>query len=534
MRKGHLALSRLGFSPFAQHVMIQRALITFVRQCLLLGIGWTTATHHRAPRTITVHVSLFLAVGLFFLASWPATGNDNRRRIYFLESLRPTQFAAIRTVDGFQKRLREKTSESFEIYIDYLDLGRFPSQAHIDRSVQFLAGKYAEKPPDVLIPLGRAALPFIAKYRDALAPQAPIIITSIPTRAAAEAEPIPNAVMIVTEYNLSKTLELDRRLQPDARNLVFVAGRSEYGRSWTDEARRELEPYLHRYKTRYLVGLPYDEMLREVSRLPPDTIVLMSFVFADGTGRPRNPPDVAAAVSQVSAAPVYSSVSSFFGRGIVGGYIDSFEAHGVAAADLAFEILSGKPVAALAPKTKAPHRFEVDARQLERWGLSARKLPPDAIVSFQEPTFWEQYRGLVLAALVVFTLQTALVVALLIQRRRKRRAEALLKESEERMTFTAASVNIGLWQFDQATNELWATEHCRAMFGLKDDVPLTRDRFLAAIHPEDREGAISSLREVWNADESAVRDVRVLLPDGRVRWIRVRAHVHADDRGGTN
>jgi C4-dicarboxylate-specific signal transduction histidine kinase len=99
------------------------------------------------------------------------------------------------------------------------------------------------------------------------------------------------------------------------------------------------------------------------------------------------------------------------------------------------------------------------------------------------------------------------------------------------MTFTAASVNIGLWQFDRATNELWATEHCRTMFGLKDDVPLTRDSFLAAIHPEDRETAIASLREVWKADQSAVHDVRVLLPGDRVRWVRVHAHVDPDDRG---
>ena len=81
--------------------------------------------------------------------------------------------------------------------------------------------------------------------------------------------------------------------------------------------------------------------------------------------------------------------------------------------------------------------------------------------------------------------------------RRRQRAEGLLKESEERMTFTAASMNVGLWQFDRKTNELWATEHCRALFGLASDVPLTRQTFLAAVHPEDRDIAISG-REASN------------------------------------
>ena len=34
------------------------------------------------------------------------------------------------------------------------------------------------------------------------------------------------------------------------------------------------------------------------------------------------------------------------------------------------------------------------------------------------------------------------------------RAESLLKDSEERMTFAAAAANIGLWQFDRGTDEI--------------------------------------------------------------------------------
>ena len=102
------------------------------------------------------------------------------------------------------------------------------------------------------------------------------------------------------------------------------------------------------------------------------------------------------------------------------------------------------------------------------------------------------------------------------------------------MTFTAASANIGLWQVDRRSNELWATEHCRALFGLRSDVPLTRDTFLKAIHPADRQIAISSLAMASNAGQPAVSDVRVVLPDDQVRWIRVRARSHSDDRGAPN
>ena len=92
-------------------------------------------------------------------------------------------------------------------------------------------------------------------------------------------------------------------------------------------------------------------------------------------------------------------------------------------------------------------------------------------------------------------------------------------------------MNIGLWQFDLGTNELWATDHCRAMFGLGSDVRLTRETFLAAVHPEDRELALSSLREASTPGRSVIGDVRVILPDDQVRWIRVRARSHSDGPG---
>ena len=132
-------------------------------------MGWhgqRMAAYHR-PRKRGTRCIVPARVGAFFLAILycavcsPATGDEQRRRIYFLESLAPTQPAAIRTIEAFKRRLAEKTSESFEIFIDYMELERFPGQAHIDRTVRYLQGKYAEAPPAVLIPLGRSAVPFI-------------------------------------------------------------------------------------------------------------------------------------------------------------------------------------------------------------------------------------------------------------------------------------------------------------------------------------------------------------------------------------
>ena len=494
--------------------------------------GMATPHHPRSPSTSRIVPARLgaLVLAILYCSAWsPARGEEQRRKIYFLESLAPTQPAAIRTIEAFRRRLGEKTAESFDIFIDYMELERFPGQAHIDRTVRYLQGKYAEAPPAVLIPLGRAAVPFMLQYRKLIAPDAPVIMTSVPARAASAAPELDNAVWVVTDYDFAKTLELARRLQPNARQIVVIGGTSEYDRTWLDDARRELEPYRDRYDMRYLVDLPYDELLTQTSRLTPDAIVMMSFVFRDGGGLPRVPPDVAAAVASVSGAPVYAPISTYFSRGIVGGYMDSYEAHGVAAADVALEILAGKSTAALDRFTRAAHRYQADARQLDRWDLAARRLPPDTVISFQAPGLWAEHRAIAVATVLVLFLQTGLVAGLLIHRRRSRLAELQVRESEERLLSTAASANVGLWQIDRDVDALWMTEHCRNLFCLPRDVALTRDSLMTTIHPEDRELAMSSLRATADPHGPANADIRILAPDGNTHWISIRTRT---DPGG--
>jgi PAS domain S-box-containing protein len=232
-------------------------------------------------------------------------------------------------------------------------------------------------------------------------------------------------------------------------------------------------------------------------------------------------------IARVSPAPVYAPYDSYISTGVVGGFVETFESHGAAAADLVLAIDAGQDPAVLPPKINPAQSFRVDSGAMARWGLKQSNLPPDTTILFTKPGIWEEHRYLISAVALVFALLMGIVAALLVQLRRRRQAEHSLKESEDRMTFTAASANIGLWQFDRATDELWATDHCRTMFGLANDISLTRETFLAAVHPEDRRVAVGTLRGV-SRGHAAVTDVRIVRPDGQVRWFRIRARSPLD------
>jgi PAS domain S-box-containing protein len=479
--------------------------------------------------SISLGVLLLIAVALL-LPGGQARAEDPPRRVLILHAHNFTFPATTIISEALRKRLLEQSPRRLEIEGDFLDLARRPEPAHALRMANFLREKYAGVRFDVVVMIGITGAPFLIEYRDMIAPGVPVVFSDV-TRATYEALRLPpDITAVINEIDLGKTLELAERLQPGVRRLVVISGSDSVDGRWRETARKAIEAHNPKLEAAYWFDIPYDKLLADVSRLPSDTIVMYLTFFSDSEGKRLIPKDVAAAIAKASSAPVYGFFETYLGTGIVGGYTDTYQSIGTTTADVALEILSGTNVITLPPRSNPRLAFRADARAMDRWGLKRSNLPPGSVVLFSEPTLWEQHRYLVSAVALVLALQSAAVAALLFQRRRRRQAENSLRESEDRMTFTAASVNVGLWQFDRTTDELWATEHSRVLFGLASDIPLTRETFIAAVHPEDRRVAVSALRGALRG-QPAMTDVRVVRPDGEVRWVRVRARSHLDEKG---
>ena len=453
------------------------------------------------------------------------------KRVLMLHAYNYTFPATSTIADAARKRLLERLPNMIEIDAEFLDLARNADASHEARAATFIRDKYGKYPPDLVMTLGSAALPFLVKHRDTLFPNTPAVFTSISPQTYAAVRPPPDVTGIVTDFDLAKTLSLAEQLQPEARRLVIVAGSAEIDRRWQAIARKMVEGHQRKFETTYLFELPYSELAAKLSSLSRDTIVIVLTVLADSEGKAFVPAAVAGDLSALSAAPVYGPYDTFIGRGAVGGFIETFELVGIAAADMATEILEGKAPSAIPPRTTPSQHYRVDYQAMQRWGLKEGNLPPGTVVMFKQPTIWDEHRGAVLAGLFVVGMQGVLLSALLIQRRRRARFENLLLASEERMTFAAAATGIALWQLDRDTNNLWVTVHCRKLFEIKEDVPVTREALLANVHPDDVEIASRAIQRSFDTEQASVTDVRIVPPDNEVRWIRIRARRNSGDNG---
>ncbi len=465
------------------------------------------------------------------LLSAPA-GAQRERRILMLHAYNFMHKAASLVGASARERLLERSRDKLVIDADFLDLIRNATPEKQEEMARHLAAKYRGLPLDLVMTVGGEAFPFLLKYRHIIAPGVPAVFASV-SRANYAAQNAPRDVTgIIIELDLAKTISLAERLQPKATDLYLVAGSAPIDRRWQGVARKVVQAWAGKYRVHELFELPIERLLAEVAALPPDAIVVMLTVFVDGTGKSVVPGEVGQAVARASPAPVYSSYTESLGRGILGGYSETFEDHGIAAADLALKILDGADPADLPPRSSPLQAYRVDVNALRRWNLSESDLPAGTAVLFREPSLWQRHRSIVLGTLLVIAVLLALVALLLLQRHRRKKIQEALRTSEERMAFAAKSINAGLWQYDPSKKQFWGTDHCRALLGLDGDTPLTPETLLGAIHPDQRELVRGFLDGESGLCEPHGLDLHVPRRDGSSRWLSVRSQSRPGDTAG--
>lgn len=478
---------------------------------------------------------LYLLILIASLAGYTgsagASQNTAKTRILILHPYDQALPASVQ-VDS---AIRERFSREFgtlDIYSEYLDMSRFRGGQYEDLMAHHIEEKYGSKPVALTIALGTPSLQFALDQRVALGTAVPIVYCCVKSSTIAELEKADNVFGVVGDYDIRPTVQLARRLQPRTSRLLILSGASRIDQLFEQEARRSLGKYGSQLSIRYLSGLPKSELLREVSAVPRDTIIVILNYLADRTGEQHVPQEIARLVAQAASAPTYAMFDTMIGTGIVGGHMDTFYDAGARTAELAIQVLAGAAPAGDRFRTQTSRRDIVDARQLDRWNLSRSNLPANSEVRFENQGVWQTHRHETIAALAAFGAVIIALISLLAQMRRRLKAEAYLRESEERLNFAAASGGIGLWQYDIGKTELWASEHCSAIFGLPRGHPLTTDSLLRRVHPEDRGIAAASVRAAtYGPQAETLLEFRIVRPDGQIRSIQGRGHSTQDANG---
>ncbi|PYL22964.1 MAG: hypothetical protein DMF37_10930, partial [Verrucomicrobia bacterium] len=106
-----------------------------------------------------------------------------------------------------------------------------------------------------------------------------------------------------------------------------------------------------------------------------------------------------------------------------------------------------------------------------------------------------------------------------------------LRQSEERMRLAADAVNLGIWEWNLAKDEIWATNERRALLGWPSSGKIRFDDFISRLHPDDRNRIRHAIEEAIHNGRDYDSEYRLVLPDGIIRWMATRGSVHLDSDG---
>jgi PAS domain S-box-containing protein len=114
---------------------------------------------------------------------------------------------------------------------------------------------------------------------------------------------------------------------------------------------------------------------------------------------------------------------------------------------------------------------------------------------------------------------------------RQKQVESALRESEERLSLVIQSAALGTWDSDLGSGQLiWSPRSCE-LFGVPPGQPLTFERFLELIHPDDRERIRRQVQTAIERHEDYDAEMRTLWPDGSLHWVSARGRAYYDAAG---
>ncbi|MBN1919354.1 MAG: PAS domain-containing protein [Verrucomicrobia bacterium] len=129
--------------------------------------------------------------------------------------------------------------------------------------------------------------------------------------------------------------------------------------------------------------------------------------------------------------------------------------------------------------------------------------------------------------LIVFVMGYEISVDLV----RSHQLEQELQDSEARMRLAAAATGVGLWEWNIAKDDIWATEKTRARVGLGESENMDFDRYLESVHLDDREPTRQAALRALEGRGEYRAEFRVVTADGVTHWVSGQGRVERDGQG---
>jgi PAS domain S-box-containing protein len=414
-----------------------------------------------------------------------------------------------------ESTVRARVPGQINFYTASVENPRFDEEVYRESLAETLRRGYGGVKLDLVVAATYPVLQFAMKYRDKMFPGVPIVFTDV---SRPEAQTMwPGVTGVISPVGMRETIDLALHLHPNTNTVAIITGITEWDKYWLTVAHSELLRHQDKVREIDLVGPATQQIIEKVAELPPSTVVLFQLRPDDLTQPALEPIDVLAEVAQ--RLPTYSAWQGLaLNRGGVGGAYRNLRKDAVLNGEIVARVLSGERPENIPVVHDSDLQDHVDWRALQRWHILESALPPGTVVEYRQLTFWQRDRKYIVIAMVLIVAQALLIAGLLLQRARKRKAEAVLRESEERFRVMADTTPTLVWMCD-ARGRITYLNGRRIAFTGTDSNADYGDNWITYVHPSDVEHMLGTLYEALKSKQPFSQEYRLRRSDGVYRWM---------------
>ncbi len=115
---------------------------------------------------------------------------------------------------------------------------------------------------------------------------------------------------------------------------------------------------------------------------------------------------------------------------------------------------------------------------------------------------------------------------------RNKQLQQELQAREQRLLEAQKLAHFGYWELDLVTDHLWWSDEVFRIFELDpDSFRASYEAFLQAVHPDDRDMVDRAYTASVAGHEPYEIEHRLLMGDGRIKWVREQGRTFYDDQG---
>ena len=377
----------------------------------------------RPPSRLSLALLLLFVTGTLAL---PASASESAppKRVLVLLPFEASRPASAAFLKGIQEGLKASFSASVDVMAE--NVGPVPPEpedfpAKID---DWIAYKYGRLKFDAIVAVTFPPSRLAQDLRDRFWPEASLLLVLIDEERWANPGSIPHSNRVLLALDNTESVRSALQMLPSTRRVVVLGGASQRDRRTNTEIVKSIRALKADLEITDITGLSLDETKARIHSLPNRTVIVIGSFLFEPNGQRLDVPQLVDEFYPVANAPLFADSDMAMGRGIVGGAVLGVQHSAIVVGEQLAALLKGADPDSL-PVREVKNSFIVDWRQLQRWGISERTLPPGATVLYRQPTAWEQYRRYIQAFLGVLIVLLALIAFLLLERQRRRKEEAL-------------------------------------------------------------------------------------------------------------